>query len=160
MNIQTSAKNRINTVLAIFVVLNIVGDIGNVILWHANPSSQLSIVPVTTNSVTTNCSYLYSLLKDAGTTLAVASTILVIVAVIYAIALFGLVKKQKWGAILVIVISVVNRIFAVLLYEFNAAFTIWAIWTIVLVVVAYLDYRKLSASPPAASSQTFTVANV
>jgi hypothetical protein len=149
MNSKSLDKNRIHTVLVLFVLLNIVGDIGNVILWHANPSSQLSIVPVLNAGIPSNGGYIYSLLGDAAATLAVGSTILTVVAVIYAIALYGLLTKKTWGALVVIVVSVVNRIFAVFLYELSPAFAFWGVWTIILVVVAYLDYRKLKIAPPA-----------
>ena len=156
MNHQTSGKNRINTLLVLFVLINILGDLGNVVMWHANPDSQLSIVPRTTNGVITNGGYIYSLTNDAGTTLAVGSTILTTVAVVYAVALFGLLRKQKWGALAVIGISVVNRVFAVFLYEMNAAFALWGVWTVILVAVAHLDWRKLSANPPPAKEFTVT----
>jgi hypothetical protein len=156
MNTQTLGKNRINTLLVLFVLINIIGDIGNVAFWHANPSSQGSIVPGTMGGTATNGGYLYGLTKDAGMTLAIGSTILTIIAVVYAVALFGLLRKQKWGALVVIGISIVNRVFAVFLYEVSVAFAFWGVWTVILVVVAYLDWRKLPAnkSPPA---KEFTV---
>jgi hypothetical protein len=149
MNLKIPGKNRIHTVLVLFVLVNIIGDIGNVAFWHASPSFQLSIVPVAGSEVPSNGGYIYSLLGDAATTLAVGSTILTIVAVIYAVALFGLLKKKTWGALVVIGISVVNSVFAVFLYELSPAFAFWGVWTIILVVVAYLDYRKLKIEQPA-----------
>jgi uncharacterized membrane protein len=75
--------------------------------------------------------------------LIVGTVILAIVALVYAAALFGLFKKQTWAPLLIIVISIVNRVIAVFLYEFNEAFYVWLVWTIILIALAYLDLRKL-----------------
>ncbi|MFB3889872.1 MAG: hypothetical protein ACE14S_10310 [Candidatus Bathyarchaeia archaeon] len=151
MKPQTTNKNRANTVLIIFVLLNIIGDIGNVVVWHANPSSRGSIVPGEMSGVATKGGFIYAALNDAGATLAVGSALLLIVAVVYAVAAYGLLRRQKWGALVVIAISVVNRVIAVFLFELNPAFAFWAVWTVVLVTLAALDYRKLTrqtAQPP------------
>jgi hypothetical protein len=50
---------------------------------------------------------------------------------------------------LVIAISVANRALAVPLYLINIAFIFWLVWTVILVVVAYLDWRKMKAVPKA-----------
>jgi hypothetical protein len=84
-----------------------------------------------------------------NTALAAGTIILLVVAVVYIAALFGLLKKQKWAPLLVIAISVANRVIALFLYFISPAFAFWAVWTIILVVVAFLDHRKLSANPPA-----------
>lgn len=71
---------------------------------------------------------------------------LLIVALVYLVAVLGLMKEQKWAALLVIAVSIVNRVVAVFLYQFNEAFYFWVAWTIILVVVASLDYLKLQQS--------------
>jgi hypothetical protein len=43
--------------------------------------------------------------------------------------------------------SVINRILALLLFAISPAFVFWAVWTVILVVVSYLDYRKPSIPP-------------
>ena len=77
--------------------------------------------------------------------LAIGTVTLLAVAAIYTVALFGLVKRYTWGPLLVIAISIVNRILAIFLYELSPAFAFWGVWTIILVVVAYLDYRATSS---------------
>lgn len=52
-----------------------------------------------------------------------------------------------WASLLVIVVSIVNRALAVGLYMVSFAFVFWVILTVVLVVMAYLDYRKIKAWP-------------
>jgi hypothetical protein len=155
MNPKNSGKNWIHTVLVLFVLLNVIGDVGNVAFWHANPTSQVSIVPVQNGTTTSNGGYIYSLVGDAGTTLSIGSTVLTIVAIVYMIALYGLLRKKTWGTLVVIGVSVVNRVFAVFLYELSPAFAFWGVWTIILLAVSYLDYRKLKATPP---EKEFTVA--
>ena len=44
MSTKTSGKNLIHTILVLFVLINKIGDIGNVAFWWASPSSQGSIV--------------------------------------------------------------------------------------------------------------------
>jgi hypothetical protein len=122
--------------------VNIIGDIGNIIVWYADPS---------TRALSLNNGYIAGMVGAERALVAGAIT-LAVVAIVYLTALFGLFKKLKWAPLLVIAISIANRAIAAFLYLFSGAFFIWAIWTVVLVVVAALDYRKMSA--PAASIQT------
>jgi hypothetical protein len=142
MNVPTTTKNRVNTILIVLILVNIIGDIGNIIVWYADPS---------TRALSLNTGYIASMVGAERALVAGAIT-LAVVAIVYLTALFGLFKKLKWAPLLVIAISIANRAIAAFLYLFSGAFFIWAIWTVVLVVVAALDYRKMSA--PAASTQT------
>jgi len=139
MSSAITPKNRINTVLIILVILNIIGDIGNIIFWYASPSSQVSL----------KGSYLAAALGNDNALIA-GSVLLAIVSAIYLISAYGLFKRMPWAPLLVIAISIVNRALALLLYQISPAFWFWAVWTIILVAVAYLDYRKLSASKASA----------
>ena len=148
MNSQTAPKNRINTVLILFVLLNIIGDIGNVIFWYASPSSQSSLVGGTTGGVEMTGGYIAQW-AGADAALAAGTIILLVVSVVYIAALFGLLKRRTWAPLLVIAISIANRVLAVFLFELSFAFVFWGVWTIILVVVAAFDYRKLSSSASA-----------
>jgi hypothetical protein len=88
----------------------------------------------------------------AGNALAIGSAVLLGVAAVYIVALFGLFKRLKWAPLLVIAISVVNRALALLLYFISPAFAFWAVWTVILVALAYLDYSKILVSTPPPSS--------
>jgi hypothetical protein len=132
---KSNSRNWIKIILIVFVAINIIGDIGNIGLWYANSDSQESL----------RGSYIASV-TGAENALIVGTVILAIVALAYAATLFGLFKKQTWAPLLIIVISVVNRVIGVFLYEFNEAFYIWLVWTIILVALAYLDFRKLQRS--------------
>ncbi len=124
----------IHNILVLFVLVNIIGDIGNIILWYAIPDSQGSLLG----------GYIASAAGTENALLA-GSIVLAVVAVVYIAALFGLLKKQLWAPPLVIAISIANRALALVLYEISFAFAFWAIWTVILVVLATLDYRKMKA---------------
>jgi hypothetical protein len=135
MNLSKAGKNWVNILLILLVVINIIGDIGNIALWNAEPSSQESLMG----------GYIASL-AGAENALTAGTIILAVVSIIYIASLLGLLKKQKWGPLLVIAISIANRAIAVFLYSFNEFFFLWFAWTIILLIVAFLDFRKLSAN--------------
>ncbi len=134
METKTVGKSRINTVLTVFVLITIIGEVGNVGFWFASESSRAASL---------NTSYLATAI-GVDNALFAASAILLIVAVVYAVSLVGLFRKQKWAPLLVIGISIVNRLLALLIYFVSPAFAFWGVWTIILVVAAVMDYRKLS----------------
>jgi hypothetical protein len=156
MDAKTKGKNPINSILIFFVIINIIGEIGNVIAWWAVPSMQISLVGGTINDVTSPGSILFSI-SGANGALYIGSAILLAVAAVYIASLFGLSKKLKWAPLLVIAVSVVNRLLALVVFAISAAYAFWAVWTFLLVVVAFLDYRKLSTAAPAAPEQNSQV---
>ncbi len=133
MNTQTPARNRINTLLFLLVLINIVGDFGNIAFWYTSPSSQGSL----------NGGYIAAVAGTADGLIA-GTIILLVVAFIYLASLYGLLEKKAWAPLLVIAISIANRTLAMFLYLYSEAFYFWLVWTIILVVVASLDYRKLT----------------
>lgn len=150
MNTQTTTKNWINTILIIFVLLNIIGDIGNIIVWLAVPEMRASLVGGVMNGVELNGGYLAAVAGDQAALIAGTVT-LAVISILYVVALVGLLKRNKQATLGVIAISVANRALALVLFEVNSAFAVWGIWTVILVVVAYLDYRKLSAANASAA---------
>ena len=146
MDTKAIGKNRISTVLSLFVLINIIGEVGNVIGWWAAPASQISLVGGTLNGVNSSGGILFGAV-GAQNALIIGSVLVLAVAVVYAVSLVGLVRKQKWSPLVIIAISVVNRVLALVIFAISAAFAFWAVWTIILVVVGYLDYRKLSTAP-------------
>ena len=141
---KTVGKNRLHTVLILFVLLNIIGDVGNVIFWYVSPSSQGSLVGGSMGDVVSQGGFIANW-AGGEVALAIGTVTLLAVAAIYAVALFGLAKRYTWGPLLVIAVSIVNRILAIFLYELSPAFAFWGVWTIILVVVAYFDYRATSS---------------
>ena len=133
-NKKAANLGLIHKILIVFVLINIIGDIGNVIFWWVSPSSRLSL----TQSIIGNAVGAYDALI-AGT------VVLLVVSIVYIVSLYGLLKKMLWAPLLVIAISIANRVLAVFLYEISFAFVFWAVWTIILVVVSFLDWRKIKA---------------
>jgi hypothetical protein len=136
MTSQQKLKNRINTLLFILVLGNIVWDIANIALWIRVPSSQSSLQggPIA---------------KTFGSLdgLVIGTTVLSAISIIYATGLFGLHRRQKWAPALIIAVSIANRAFALLIFEFTSP--IFYVWTVILVSVAYLDYRLLGKATKA-----------
>jgi hypothetical protein len=135
MNIKTGNLGRIHTILVLFVTLNIIGDIGNVAFWWANSDSRAASL---------NTGYIATV-AGIDNALIAGTVILLVVSLVYIVALFGLLKKMVWAPLLVIAISIANRALALPLYFISPAFAFWAVWTVILVIVSYLDWRKLKA---------------
>jgi hypothetical protein len=124
-------KNRINTLLFILVLGNIVVDVANIAVWIGMPSSQASMLggPIA---------------KTFGSLvgLVIGTAILSVVSITYATTLFGLSRRQKWAPLLIVAISIANRAIALVIFEFTSP--IFFAWTVILVAVAYIDYRRLA----------------
>jgi len=125
----------IHKILILFVAINIIGDIGNVAFWWASPDSRAASL---------NTGYI-GVTAGIENALIAGTIILLVVAVVYIVAIFGLIRKMAWAPLLVIAISIANRIIALPLYFISPAFAFWAVWTSILVVVSYLDWKKLKA---------------
>jgi hypothetical protein len=145
MTSQKENRNRINTFLVVLVLINIIGDIGNIIFWYAEPSSRGSLIGGNIGGIEFKGGYI-AVTAGADAAVIAGTTILTIVSIIYVVGLYGLLKRRTWAPLLVIAISIANRAMALLLFELNEAFAFFSVWTVILVVVAYLDYRKLSAT--------------
>jgi len=145
MNTLDVGKNRIDTLLILLIAINIIGDIGNIIVWLAVPEMRASLVGGVMNGAELNGGYLAAVAGDQAALIAGTVT-LAVISILYVIALIGLLKRNKQAALGVIAISVANRAIALVLFEINSAFAVWGIWTAILVVVAYLDFRKLSVA--------------
>ncbi|MGZ4850764.1 MAG: hypothetical protein ACXV2C_05230 [Candidatus Bathyarchaeia archaeon] len=123
----------IHKILILFVVINIIGDIGNVAFWWANSSARDA-------SLNTG---IIGVAAGVDTALIAGTAILLVVALVYIVSLFGLLRKMKWSPLLIVAISVANRALALFLYFISPAFAFWAVWTVILLVLAYLDYKKI-----------------
>ena len=87
MTTKTRNLGIIHKILILFVIIHIIGDIGNVIAWWAVPSMPgLSLYN----------SYIGTVINNNPTTLIIGSAILLIVAAVYAASLTGLLKRVKW----------------------------------------------------------------
>jgi hypothetical protein len=134
MTNKPASLGIIHKILIIFVAINIIGDIGNVAFWWANPASRAASL---------NTGYI-GFIAGISNALTAGTIILLLVAVVYIVALFGLLKHKQWAPKLIIAISVVNRALSLVLYFISPAFAFWAIWSIILIVFSYFDWRKMN----------------
>jgi hypothetical protein len=140
MTAKPASLGKIHKILIVLVAINIIGDIGNVLFWWISPASR-------TASLNTSIIGAHAGVQAA---LAAGTLILLVVSVVYIVALFGLLKKKMWAPKIIIAISVVNRALALVLYYISPAFAFWAVWSIILIAVAYFDWSKMhkTAVPP------------
>ncbi len=78
VNGKADGVGRLETLLSLLIGLNIVGDLGNIALWYASPDSQGSLRE----------GYIATVTGQANA-LTAGATILLVVAIIYAVAAFG-----------------------------------------------------------------------
>jgi hypothetical protein len=125
--------NLITKSLLILIVLNIAGDVIAVAFFLWDPSlGELSV-------------YGGLIAGFAGKNEAVMITIaiLLVYAVVYAVSVFGLLRKLKWALPLVIAVSVVNRALALgVIFEANVAWVIWSAWKLAIIALAVYLWRK------------------
>jgi hypothetical protein len=136
MTIKPASLGIIHKIFMLFVLTNIIGDIGNVAFWWINSASRAASL---------NTGYI-GVILGIGNALIVGTIMLLTVAIVYIIALYGLMKRMKWANQLIIVNSVINRALALILYFVSPAFVFWAIWSIILITIAYVDWSKMNTT--------------
>ena len=113
-------------ILLILTAITIVAEVASIIFWTVNPTLPMG---------------------QARITLAVDYSIAVANAAVFAvlnlIALVWIIRRNKKGPIFLIAISIINRAISHPIF-IGGAHGIFITWTAVLVIFAYLDYRKLS----------------
>jgi hypothetical protein len=139
MTIKPARLGIIHKIFMLFVLINIIGDIGNVVLWWVNSASRAASL---------NTGYI-GIAAGVGNALIAGTIVLLVVAVVYIIGLYGLLKQMKWAPQLILVITVVNRALALILYFVSPAFVLWAVWSIILIALSYFDWSKMNAEKAA-----------
>jgi hypothetical protein len=114
-------------ILLVLVALTIIGEIASIILW-------------TTNRPVGGEPYArFSLAVDY--TIAVANA--AVFAALNGIAFILIFRRNKIGPIFLITISIINRAISHPIF-IGGVHGIFITWTILLIIFAYLDYKKLS----------------
>jgi hypothetical protein len=113
-------------ILLVLTVLTIVGEASTIFVWIFNP--QLPLGPARS-----------SLAVDYR--IAVASDVALVA--LNLVALVWIFRRDKKGPLFLVTVSVVNRVVSIPIF-IGLGFTVFTAWTILLVVFAYLDYRKPS----------------
>jgi len=128
--------NLITKILLIMVILNVAGNISNVVIWLMSPSWN---DPSLRDSL--NEGLIASFVGIDGA-LVVSSAIILFYATVYAIGAFGLFRKSKWAPLLIVEISIVDRALALVIFQLNLGFLIWSVWKIVMISLAFYLLRK------------------
>ena len=110
-------------ILIRLVALNIIFDIAAIGIWAAFPTVQWSIYRLGFSIV--------------GTEAALA-------ALLFALTLFGLIKRKKWAPIIAIVVPIVQRIFGTYVFFPSPAIAITLIWSLAIIYFAYKDLKTLN----------------
>jgi hypothetical protein len=106
----------------ILVTLSIIGGLASILIWYTQPDMRMTLV------------------VDYNEAIIAAA----IVAVLNIVALISLKMKMKWGPILVIAITIPNRILGFFHFEVSAGQVIFIVWSVILVVFALLAYKQLT----------------
>lgn len=114
-------------ILLVLVALTIVGEVASIILWTANP--PMGVEPEARFSLAVD--YTYAVANAA------------VFAALNIVAFVWIFRKNKLGPVFLIAISIINRAISHPLF-IGGVHGIFLTWTAVLVIFAYLDYRKLS----------------
>jgi len=117
-------------------ILNVAGNISNVVIWLMSPSWH---DPSLRDSL--NEGLIASFAGTEGA-LVISSAIILVYATVYAINAFGLFRKSKWAPLLIIEISIVDRVLALVIFQLNVGFLIWSAWKIVMISLAFYLLRK------------------
>jgi hypothetical protein len=120
-------KDLQHKILLFLVAITIIGEVVSIILWIRN--GPMGGEPY------------------ARFSLAVDYTIAVVNAAVFSIlnliALIWIVRRNRSGPLFLIAISIINRAISDPIF-IGGAHGIFITWTVILVIFAYLDYRKLA----------------
>ncbi len=128
--------NLITKILLIMTILNVAGNILNVVIWlmsssWGDPSMRDSL----------NGGLIASFIGKDGA-LVISSAIILFYATVYAISAFGLFRKLKWAPRPIIEVSIVDRALALVIFQLNLGFVIWSLWKIIIISLAFYLMRK------------------
>jgi hypothetical protein len=107
-------------ILSLLVALNIIFDITAIAIWAIFPATQWSIYRLGFSIV--------------GAEAALA-------AAFFTIALFGLVRRRKWGPFLAIAITATQRVFGTYVFFPSTAIAVTLVWSSLIIYFAYKDTK-------------------
>jgi hypothetical protein len=118
-------RDTAHKILLTLTALTIVGEVASIILWIVNPT----LPPGQAR---------FTLVVDY--TVAVANA--AVFSVLNIIAFVLIFRRNKWGPLFLIAISVANRVVSSTFF-IGGAHLIFISWAALLIIFALLDYRKL-----------------
>jgi hypothetical protein len=114
-------KDPNHKILLILLAITIIGEVASIIIWYSLPDLRMTLIVEYTTAI-------------------VAA---VVPALLNIVAFIGVLKKNKWGSLLVIVVSIPNRILGLFLFESPASTGVFALWTALLVIFAYMNFQEI-----------------
>ncbi len=121
-------QNTTYRILLTITSLTIIGEIASIFLWTLNPTLPSGLV------------MRFSLAVDY--TIAVVNAAIMII--FNSFSLFLIIRKNKKGCLLLISVSIINRVFSHFIF-IGGAHLFSIAWTAVLILFAYFEYKRLSA---------------
>ena len=115
-------SSKYHLILMVLVKLQIIGSLASIVIWYTQLDIRMTLVVDYT----------------------LASTVAFVVAILNIEALSNIKKKEKEGPLLVIGITITNRIFGFFFFEVNALQAVFIAWSAVLIVFAFIDYKQFS----------------
>ncbi len=116
------AEERYHKILFLLVLVQIIGSLGSIVIWYAQPDMRMTLVVPYTD----------------------ASFVAAVVAVLAVVALIGVRMKTIWAPILVIIMTISSRILGFMHFELSAGQALFAVWSVVLIVFSVLNYLETS----------------
>lgn len=121
MKFIDSIRHNPRRPLSYMVGLNVVFGLVAIAIWYLIPSTQTT---------------LQLDMWVAVVNAAVSSAL-------FGVALFGIVKKQSWGAVLACGITVSQRILGGFIFDLNVGMVFMFAWTVLMVNFAYLELKLI-----------------
>jgi hypothetical protein len=112
-------------ILARLVAANIVLDIIAVAIWGLLPSTQWSIYRLGFPIVSSEAA---------------------LAAGLFAVTLFGVIKRKKWAPILAIALTITQRVFATYIFFPSSANALTTIWSLIIIFFAYKEIKNIQKS--------------
>ncbi len=114
-------------ILLFLVAVTIIGEVVSIILWIRN--GPMGGEPYARFSIAVD--YRIAVVNAA------------VFSILNLIALIWIFRRNRIGPLFLIAISIINRVISDLIF-IGGAHGIFITWTVILVIFAYLDYRKLA----------------
>ena len=120
---------KTHNILKWLIALNIIGDLISIPFWLVLPTMA----------------------NTQGSTLTVDTSIAIadaaVAAALFAIALYGIIKKQKWGSILAIILTVTQRVVGFFMFQLNVGVAVEVIWSLLIIYFAYKEITQPKTTP-------------
>ena len=113
---------KYHLILMVLVTLSIIGGLASIVVWYTQADMRMTLV------------------VDYNEAIIAAA----IVVVLNIVAFVSIRMKMKWGPLLIIAITIPNRILGFFHFEVSAGQVLFIGWSAILIIFALLDYMQLT----------------